>query len=380
MVNRGFNRVAFWSVLFASLLLGSKPVRAQDADVGCAGDGEPKKAPFAASFLLAAFALPYAGTDLARRAGDAGDVGVRLFPGSARLAVCGRLHLKRGTLVYTLGYEPYAEEEATRSQGQRWGRILSAEMGYSLFDWLTLFGGVRKVAFSYGHDEPEESIALPVRPYLSSSLAPDRRLGITVDDNWGPVRVILGLYESARTFSTLASSDVLATARGVMEPLGPVGRSLSTVADDPYWASRFRVAINVSLLLDWNPRPDAPLGLVFGGDLPMKIGPLGLVVEYLYAKNAPIEGPVSGPPTGRQGAWAQAALMLLRPYLELEGRYEWFDMPSDDRQRFHSLTAGLTGYVQKGTLKLQAAYGHKFHSAGPAVQDDYVLFVMQAAR
>jgi hypothetical protein len=69
--------------------------------------------------------------------------------------------------------------------------------------------------------------------------------------------------------------------------------------------------------------------------------------------------------------------MVLRPYLELEGRYEWLDVPTDERQRFHSLTAGLTDYVFHGRVKAQAAYGPKFRYAGPALRDDYLLLLLQ---
>lgn len=350
--------------------------------MGCAGDGDASTHPFTSSWLISAFALPYAGVDLSRSAGDPGDAAVRLGAGSARLGACGRLRLGKSALIYSLAYEPYGAEESARVDSSRWGRILAAEAGFPIVRWLTLHGGVRKVAFSYGHDESEQSLALPVRPFLSNSLAPDRRLGVTLDDNWGPSRVLVGIYESARTFAEFPSSDILVVARGVMEPIGPVGRSISTVNDDPYWIPRFRVAINISTLLQWDPRPNASLGYAIGGDLPIKFGPLGLVVEYLYAKNTGIEDTTAPPGAraDRQGLWAQAALMLLRPYVELEGRYEWFDLPSDEKQQFHALTGGLTAYVQGGLLKLQAAYGHRFHYAGPTVQDDYLLLEMQTAR
>lgn len=375
-----------WCWLVVAVLLRAAPALAQQR---CAGDGDlrdwqtgqPLVGAAAVSVLLSARALPYAGADLAFRRGDPGDAATRLQPGTARVALCGRLRLPRGELRYHLGYEPYDASEVARLDRSPWGRVLAAEIGYPLWSWLALYGGVRKVAFSYGHDEPEQALALPVRPYLSNSLAPDRRLGLTIDNNWGPVRIIVGLYESARTFQAFPESSVLVTARGVMEPFGPVGRSLSTVADDPYWRWRLRAAFNLSILLDWIPRGEAPLGLVLGGDLPIKYGPLGLVVEYLYARSAPLQDP-GLPPTlraDRQGAWAQAALMVLRPYLELEGRYEWLHAPTDARQRFHALTAGVTGYVFRDQIKVQAAYGHKIHYAGPAVRDDYLLLLLQIA-
>jgi len=370
-------------LLLLAVLLG----RPAGAEPLCAGDGglydwetgRSVVGGVAVSTLLNAHVFPYRGAELSRRRGDPGDAGTVLSPGTARVAVCGRLQLRRGELRYHLAYAPYDVIEAAHADAAPYGRVLAAEVGYPLWRWLALYAGIRRVAFSFGHDDPEQSLALPLRPYLSSSLAPDRRLGLTLDNNWGPARVIVGLYESARTFAAYPRSTVLVTARGALEPLGPVGRSISTLADDSYWRRRARIGVNLSILFDWAPRGDAPLGFVLGGDIPFKYGPLGLVVEYLYARSAPFEDP-SVPPglrADRQGLWAQAALMVLRPYLELEGRYEWFDVPTDERQRFHALTAGLTGYVLHDRIKAQVAYGRKLHYAGPALRDDYLLVLLQ---
>ena len=39
---------------------------------------------------------------------------------------------------------------------------------------------------------------LPLMPYVSQSVAPDRRAGITLDDDFGAAHVVLGVYEGAR--------------------------------------------------------------------------------------------------------------------------------------------------------------------------------------
>ena len=373
---------AFLVLTIAALLAGpahAEPLCAGDGGLYDWEDGQPVVGRVSVSALLSARFFPYLGTDLALRRGDPGDAGAALSPGTARVALCGRISLPRGELRYHLAYAPYDVSEAAHANAAPYGRILAAEVGYPVWSWMTIYGGIRKVAFSFGHDDPEQALALPVRPFLSNSLAPDRRLGLTVDNNWGPAHIIVGLYESARTFVEYPQSSILATARGALEPLGPVGRSISTVGDDPYWRWRPRIAFNLSILLDWAPRGDVPLGFALGGDIPFKYGPLGLVVEYLYARSTPFEDP-SMPPllrADRQGLWAQAALMLLRPYLELEARYEWFDVPTEERQRFHAVTAGLTGYIFHDRVKAQAAYGRKFHYTGPALRDDYVLLLVQ---
>ncbi len=380
----GPNRLARLLKFLLSVALFANPVRAEPT---CAGDGgldewengEPVVGRVAVSALLAARVFPYLGADSSLRRGDLSDATTALVPSTVRGALCGRLALRRGELRYHLAYAPYDLDEAAHIDAAPYGRILAAEVGYPVWRWLVIYGGIRKVAFSFGHDEPEQALALPVRPYLVNSLAPDRRLGLTLDTNWGPARIITGIYKSARSYADFPQSTILLTARGAMEPFGPVGRSISTVNDALYWQKRPRVAFNLSILLDWAPRGDAPLGFVLGGDIPFKYGPFGLVVEYLYARSARFEDP-SMPPAmraDRQGVFAQAALMVLRPVLELEARFEWFDVKEDERQRFFAVTAGLSGYLFRDRVKVQAAYGRKFHYAGPALRDDYLLLFLQ---
>ena len=50
----------------------------------------------------------------------------------------------------------------------------------------------------YGHDEPIELRVLPITPYISQSVAPDRRAGLTLDDDFGAAHVVVGVYEGAR--------------------------------------------------------------------------------------------------------------------------------------------------------------------------------------
>jgi hypothetical protein len=105
---------------------------------------------------------------------------------------------------------------------------------------------------------------------------------------------------------------------------------------------------------------------------------VGAVVEYLFGSNTVEEGPAGGPRLDRQGVWAEAAVMLWRPHLELDARYQWFDEPPTARQRWQALTVGATAYALGATLKLQFAYSHKFHLV-PIYEDDVALLVLTAA-
>ena len=86
---------------------------------------------------------------------------------------------------------------------------------------------------------------------------------------------------------------------------------------------------------------------------------------------------MAAPPRDRKGGYLQAALMMLRPYLEAGARIEWMDADADLRQQYYGFTAGVTGYVGGSQLKLQAAYTYKLHPALADLRDDYLLISAQ---
>jgi hypothetical protein len=153
-----------------------------------------------------------------------------------------------------------------------------------------------------------------------------------------------------------------------------VGPTTSTVNDPPVWRRRPRFGANASVLYVW--RPDFS-GYALGLDIPAHWGPFGFAVEYLYAKNTFEEGPSlqPAPLLTRQGLWAGFSLMLLRPCLELEGRYDWMDVANDPRRRFSAATVGLTSYFLGGLGRVQLAYSHQFHRWS----DDVLMLVLTLA-
>src|SRR5262249_49731103 len=136
-----------------------------------------------------------------------------------------------------------------------------------------------------------------------------------------------------------------------------------------------RFALDLSLLVDYI---GGQSGWALGAAVPFKWGPLGAVVEYLRADTMPEEGPVTAPRRSRQGVWAALALLVWRPHLELEARYEW---PADPRlagHQLHAATVGATAYLFRGILRLQVAYTRKVHAAGD-YEDDVALLGATAA-
>ncbi len=347
--------------------------------VGCAGDGMPS-AKVQPSGLATGALVPLAGADLDPRGGDAvAGSGLALL--TLRAGVCGRLALKHATLFYRLVYEPWDELERARDDAAKWGRFAFLELGVSPWRWLAIWIGVHKVSFSFGHDEPQGGMALPYRPQLVLSTAPDRRLGLTVDVSLGAVRATAGFYDAARDLGEMggpAGAGFIATGRAVIEPFGPVGTSVSTLWDAPEWRRRPRFALGFSALYAYT---SALQSWAIAGDAPFKWGPFGFVAEYIYSSATPMERAFSPPdaPLARQGLWAQASVMAWRPHIEFEGRYEWLDEPALWRERLHAFTAGLSVYEFDGAIRVQLAYTYKFHLTG-AYDDSIALLAITLQR
>jgi hypothetical protein len=352
---------------------------------GCAGDGAPGNSTWprralSLTGLASGQVLNHAGRDLNVYLGDPVD-GSGFQARLVRAGLCGLVKVPLGTITYELVWEPWAELERRRLDAYAWGRFSAAEFGWQPLRWLGVYAGIRKVLLDFATDEPEQARELPFLPSVTAGVAPDRRLGLTVDLDFGTVRLVGGGYESARQLSDIPSGGILAAVRAVIEPIGPVGPALSTVDDAPYWRKRARIGINLSVLYEWTPNHQ---GWMFGGDAPFKWGPLGFVVEYVYASTLTAQQPSIpvGAVGSRQGLFAQAALMVLRPWIELEGRYEWQSRPvvEDPRGTFNALTGGLTVYGWRTWVKAQLVYSHRFHYAGIGADDDVGLMVLTVAR
>jgi hypothetical protein len=384
------------------LAAASTPARAQLARdsvapvheiyASCAGDGMPPpprehlhlKVPYSVqlSALVQAWGAAWTGRDVRQTDLDAVD-GDGLYLGVARIGACGMLGTKLGPLMWNVVYEPYSLDEAAHPDAYAWGRFAAAEIGFAPWRWLMISLGIRKVAFGYGHDEPIELRTLPVTPYVTQSVAPDRRAGITLDDDFGAAHVVLGVYEGARDLKVTADGGMLIAARLVAEPIGPVGNTVSTRGDPAEWRSRPRFAVNASILYQY---AEGESNFALAADGAFHWGPVGLVGEYVYASGTSVEAPVRHlpfPSLTRQGLWGQVAVMVWRPWIELSARYDWLDNPGQAGQRFHAVTAGLDLYGGR-IVKLQALYTHKFHygpeAVGvPPIDDDVLLFVGQLA-
>lgn len=377
--------LAFAFAFALAFAFASTALAHEEHDWGCAGDGAPGNSAWprrdlSLTGLLSLQALNVAGSELNVYLGDPVD-GDRLQARLVRFGACGRTKLKLGSLTWALVYEPWDPVEARRIDSYRWGRFAAAELGWQPLRWLSAYVGIHKLPFDFGAGEPEQARALPILPSVTRGVAPDRRLGATLDLDFGTVHLVGGGYESARQLGDIGSGGILVAARALVEPIGPVGTALSTVDDEPFWRKRARVGVDLAVLYEWTPRNQ---GFAFEADAPFKWGPLGFVAEYVYASSLTAVEP-SFPLTARgsrQGLFAQGALLVLRPWIELEARYEWQTRPvvEDPRGTFHALTGGLTVYGWRTWIKAQLAYSHRFHYAGVTPDDDVGLLVLTVAR
>lgn len=388
-----FAAAAAWLALAGAAraqLARSSSVVTHEVWPSCAGDGHPPPA-FAhagarlpwglqLSALASGWGVAFAGRDARQSDLDAVD-GSGLYLGVARLGVCGRLGTDKGPLVWNVVYEPYAVDEAAQPDARAWGRFAAAEIGFAPWRWLTLSVGIRKIAFSFGHDEPLQLRALPIIPYASQSIAPDRRAGLTLDDDFGVAHIVIGLYQGARDLIVTPSGGFLLTARLVAEPIGPVGNTVTTLGDPEVWRRRPRFAVNASILFEY---ANGTSHYALAADGALHWGPVGLAGEYLYASSTAVEAPLRHlprPSLSRQGMWLEAAVMAWRPWIELSARWDWLANPQQAGQQFHAITVGTNVYAYRHFLKIQALYTRKFHYAllpgRPDVQDDIFLIAAQ---
>jgi hypothetical protein len=358
--------------------LALEPVRG-----GCAADLDPTHR-FEASALFAAGLVPWSGARLDVLHGDpvasadASDpVSSRFVLRTARLGACGRVPVRVGAVLYDVGYEPWDSLERARPDGEAWGRFTAARVGWTPWSFVTVWGGIQKVPFSFGREQPESELALPFRASEVRATAPDRRLGLTVALDFTAVKLRGGVFESVRSLAALASTGVYAVGRLVVEPIGPVGPILSTRGDSAFWRARPRVGLGASVLYEWTPEPNVGATWSIAGDVPFKWGPLGVVGEFVYDTGTVPEWPerVPAPRLARMGANVDVALMVVRPRLELAGRWEWLDAPNAPSETRHAAIIGATLYAL-GMARLQLAYGHQFVSG---VDRDYLILMLTIA-
>ena len=365
------------------------------ARVPCAVDGPPIYADAQGYELLRAvdpsasvtlLATPFArGSSLL--AGAPTD-GAGFDLGRARLGVCGA----SDGLAYRLVWEPYALDERAHLDAQSWGRIVDAAVAWLPNHWSAISLGVGKVPFSRGREQPIGALPLATLPLTVAAIAPDRRLGLTGDADLGVARIAVGVYTGSRLSSLDAPGGVLATARLVLEPVGPVGRQAWPEWNDGEtsgngalsWNARTRGAVGFSVAY----RQDgAGSGWAAGADFALHRGRFALDGELLFADRWPLERPTPTPGQleTRLGGYLEALVIAWSPWLAFAARIEYLDedLSRPGPGRSAALATGANIYALGPAIELQALYQHTLPLvAAPlgGMAADALLFALTVGR
>jgi hypothetical protein len=354
------------------------------AKVPCASDGPPlyadergmvaaDQATTDPTALVTLQAAPWVGQDASRQAGDpVNSAGLELA--RARLGVCGAFE----SFAYRLVWEPWDAIERSRTDAASWGRIVDAQVAWLPYAWLAIAGGVGKVPFSRGREQPDGALPLGTLSYSAADLAPDRRLGLWFDADAGVFRLAGGAYEASRLPSVDHPGGLLLVGRAHLEPFGPLGRRAWPTFGK--WTDRFRPATGLSgaYLLD-----GGATAYSVAADLSFAWRRLFVAGEFLYASNWPLERPTPAPNArgNRLGSWVEALVVLWDPWLSLAARGEFVDedLQHPGRGRFAAVAGGLTFDLFGPGLRLQATYTRKIHLVGQ-FSDDALLLALTVAR
>jgi hypothetical protein len=380
-------RRATLAVGLGGLLIGATA----RARVPCASDGPPLYADdegYAAaraiepSASVTLWGAPWASGAL-RRAGDPVD-GAGFDLAGARFGVCGA----SDGAAYRIVYEPWDAAERARVDARSWGRMVDAALAWLPASWAAVAAGVSKVPFSRGREQPIGALPLAVLPYSTAAIAPDRRLGLTGDADFGVARLAAGLFMGSRSVDLDAPAGILAAARITLEPVGPVGRRTwpryearpPAPATGPSWNERMRGAAGLSIAYR---RDGEATGWAAGADFALHAGRLALDGEVLYADHWPLERPTPTPGAlGRRiGGFVEALVLVWSPWLAVAARAEYLDedLSTARSGRFVAVAAGANLYALGPSIQLQALYSRRFPLAGgPGA--DALLFALTVGR
>ena len=316
-------------------LLGSSVVR---GEVPCAGDGPPLYAgdngampPLRAPSELVATALVTTSIGIVGQ-DVAGGSGMRLE--RARFGFCGRA----GEFAFRLIWEPFSIEERAHvdHSSREWGRLSDAAIGWAPFRWLVVTAGEQRVPSGRGREQPVGALALPLLPYTTIALMPDRRLGASIDGDLGALRLYAGAFASARTIDMLSrntgAEGLLAVARITITPIGPLGAR--ALPDAGAWTDRPRLRLGITVEYDSHTG-----GVLAETDAAFAVGRVHLAGEVAFVRSWRGEAGNRYFYDDALGTWLEAVVKLsdtIAAVARVEERWDY------GTSGFSALSSGMT--------------------------------------
>ena len=276
--------------------------------------------------------------------------------------------------------------------------LYEALLGWQPMDEFGLWVGTSKMPFSAAQMDSSKDLLFIERPRCVEEIAPDRRLGISVQGSFldSLIGYSAGVFNSTPGYfrgegiggiSLDGTSDDrpfagIVAGRLEFAPLGAV-----TPGESDFQRERPLLKIGVDAFWDSAPATEE---LSASADIAFKWMGISLLGEYLWSSREPRHTPTvkADYPLDieRNGWYVQFGYMLdpswvLGVPIELAFRFEQYDDNHSALFKDHGdqriYTGGMNAYFLSGTLKLQVNYLHRQELFGPEVQDDAFLGLLQ---
>jgi hypothetical protein len=277
-----------------------------------------------------------------------------------------------GELPLSFGYQLLFEHGADGAE------LLDAHLSYSPWSWLQVTAGALKVPFSGVMVKSREYQAFLQRPYIVSTVAPDRALGVELSGRLPWLSYYAGLFNGGGDYYRGDNNaGMLYAGRLVIHPLGALPEGEITLPD----RFLFHAASSYFFNQDATGNRHA-----LTGELALAWWRFSLQGEVLWSTFDPAgepetnEAPEYGQTT-RFGWFAQLGAMVVREHLQVAFRAESQQINEAvdyrDLNDLWAVSAAVNGYLLQGRLKLTLLYQHRHEWFGEQVNNDYLALQLQ---
>jgi hypothetical protein len=256
--------------------------------------------------------------------------------------------------------------------GDHGSELLDAKIEWTRFSFAHLALGVTKVPFSGFALQSSSRLTMIERPLMTRLLAPEYRVGVTVEGKLSTLRYAAGLYNGSEGITSGNRMSGLAGAvRLEWSPLAAPKRFVPHALD---------LTVGGAYMID---NQAAVLVHRVSGTLDARFRRVRLFGELNWARSTPHDAPAGAPDAGavaRLGIAGELSAFVFREIFQLAARYEYFkdnvELPTFGKQQL--ISAGVNTYFYRDNLKLQVNYVRRDELEGPEVQNDIAFAQLQA--